>query len=56
MDDTDWLAIHDNLGSSYVADGSVYQEPYPFSENEEAAMGPKAYDQETRQLNALNKR
>ncbi len=56
MDDADWQAAHDNLGSSYVADGSVYHEPYPFSENEEAAIGPKAYDTETRLLDAQNHR
>ncbi len=55
MDDTNWQATHDNLGSSYVESSSVYQDPYPFSENEEAAIGPKAYDEETRQMNANNR-
>ncbi len=56
MSDADWQATHDNLGSSYVENDSVYQDPFPFSENEEAQMGFQAYDQQTRALNALNKR
>ncbi len=35
-------------------DAAVFQDPYPFSENQEAQMGFQAYDQQTRELNEEN--
>jgi len=33
---------------------AVFQDPFPFSENEEALEGPKAYDEQTREFNEQN--
>ncbi len=59
MDDVNWQAIHDSLGSTYgdspPSDTIVQSSAPPTGTDlEEASLGPKAYDQMIREQNNAN--